>query len=88
MYEGIVKKLSNYPSVEFIREYSSTGHEKIADGELDLCFIDGNHSYKYVIEDIKNFFPKIKPGGLICGDDFFIACLCIQIQGNENKKQK
>ena len=72
LYEDIKSKLSNYPSVEFLREYSSTGHEKIADEELDLCYIDGNHSYEYVLEDIKNFFPKIKPGGLICGDDFFM----------------
>jgi hypothetical protein len=37
---------------------------------LDFVFIDGNHGYPYVREDIIAWWPKVKPGGLIAGDDY------------------
>ncbi len=40
------------------------------DGELDFVFIDANHSYKRVLEDIEVWFPKVREGGFISGDDF------------------
>ena len=38
---------------------------------LDFAYIDGNHSYESVKQDIQNYFPKIKPGGILGGHDFF-----------------
>lgn len=37
---------------------------------LDFIYIDGNHSYKYVKDDIEFYFLKLKKGGIIGGDDF------------------
>ncbi|MBI5684050.1 MAG: class I SAM-dependent methyltransferase [Verrucomicrobia bacterium] len=39
------------------------------DKSLDFVFIDGNHGYSYVKQDILAWLPKIKPGGVICGHD-------------------
>lgn len=58
--------------VTFIRKFSNDAHCLIDDKSLDVVFIDGNHSYKYVVDDIKNYLPKIKSGGIICGDDYFM----------------
>ena len=33
-------------------------------------YIDASHEYEYVIEDIKHWLPKVKKGGIICGDDY------------------
>ena len=56
----------------FLRSFSN--NKKILDGikknSLDIVFVDGNHEYKYVLEDLKNYFPKIKKGGILMGDDF------------------
>ncbi len=74
LYFGSIKeKFSSY-NVEFIREYSNSLNaiNKIEDNSIDLCFIDGNHEYQYVYDDIKNYLPKIKKGGIICGDDYFM----------------
>ncbi len=39
------------------------------DEYFDLIFVDGNHKYDFVIADLINYLPKLKPGGIICGDD-------------------
>lgn len=41
----------------------------IRDRSLDLVFIDGDHSYGAVQQDILAWMPKIKSGGIICGHD-------------------
>ena len=45
-------------------------HLDFEDNSIDAIYIDGNHSYEAVIEDIKNWSPKVKQGGLIIGDDY------------------
>jgi hypothetical protein len=42
----------------------------IADGSLDFAFIDAQHHYEAVREDIALWWPKIRPGGLLCGHDY------------------
>jgi precorrin-6B methylase 2 len=42
----------------------------IEDKSCDIVFIDGNHSYQSVKDDINWYLPKIKEGGIICGHDF------------------
>src|SRR5262249_27042005 len=39
------------------------------DESLDLVFIDGNHGYSHVKEDIQAWLPKVRPGGVLCGHD-------------------
>ena len=35
----------------------------------DFIYIDGNHGYKYVKQDIEMYYPKLKEGGIIAGHD-------------------
>jgi predicted O-methyltransferase YrrM len=44
--------------------------KKFEDGSLDIVFIDGNHRYKHVYDDIKGWLPKIRKGGYLCGHNF------------------
>jgi predicted O-methyltransferase YrrM len=39
------------------------------DKTLDFVFIDGAHDYDSVFDDIHHWFPKVKVGGYISGDD-------------------
>lgn len=43
---------------------------QIEDLSLDLVFIDGDHSFEGVTEDIAAWWPKIRPGGWLAGHDF------------------
>ena len=37
---------------------------------FDFIYIDGNHSYDFVKADLEAWWPKLKSGGAICGDDY------------------
>jgi len=38
--------------------------------ELDVIYIDANHSYEYVKKDIEISLKKLKRNGIICGHDY------------------
>jgi len=40
------------------------------ENDIDFVYIDGNHSYEYVKNDISLYYPLVKDGGLIGGHDY------------------
>jgi len=53
-------------------ESSEENAERWDDEHFDFVYIDADHSYAGVISDIRLWWPKVKPGGMICGHDY--AC--------------
>jgi hypothetical protein len=53
-----------------IREESSEASRIVADSYADLVYVDGDHRPEYVLKDLRAWFPKVRMGGVICGDDF------------------
>ncbi len=43
--------------------------EAAARGQYDILFIDGCHDYPVVVQDIQNYLPMLKNGGLLVMDD-------------------
>lgn len=56
--------------VEVHRLPSTEAAERLADGELDFVYIDGDHTYEAVAADLDAYVEKVKPGGLLAGDDY------------------
>ena len=54
----------------FHKEYSVDGAKLFDDSSVDLVFIDANHTYEHVKEDIEAWYPKIRDGGILSGHDF------------------
>ena len=52
------------------RAYAGDALSALPDNYLDWVYIDGNHLYDYVKQDLELSLRKIKPGGLITGDDY------------------
>ena len=59
----------DYPHILY-KDFSFNVHPKITDNSVDLLFIDGSHDYERVCEDIVNFWPKLRIGGVLLGHDF------------------
>lgn len=38
--------------------------------QVDLVFIDANHEYEFVKQDIEAWLPHVRPGGIIAGHDY------------------
>lgn len=63
--------LGNYPNCTFIPGQTSKQlAEVFKDNSIDFVFIDGNHEYEGVKEDIELWYPKIKKGGIVSGHDY------------------
>jgi predicted O-methyltransferase YrrM len=69
-FETAMARLSSYKQAQFIRKTSEEAAKDI-DEPLDFVYIDGNHSYEYVKQDIANYYPLVKQGGIIGGHDYF-----------------
>ena len=65
----IVEK--NYPTRYKFLETSSEKASKLFDDEyFDFIYIDADHAYESVKNDLSYWWLKLKKGGLICGDDY------------------
>ncbi len=53
-----------------VRKFSADAAADVPDRSLDFCYIDSNHSYESVLEDLALWSPKVKPAGLIAGHDY------------------
>lgn len=60
-----------YPNCIFLPGKTSMQvAETFQDNSIDFVFIDGNHEYEYVKEDIREWTKKVKVGGIIAGHDY------------------
>lgn len=48
---------------------SNDAAQFMRDATFDLIFIDADHSYHAVLQDVRAWLPKVKPGGILCGHD-------------------
>lgn len=54
-----------------IRQRSLDAAKNFADLSIDMVYIDGDHTYEGCMADIQAWWPKVKSGGILMGDDYF-----------------
>ena len=69
IYEEAKKRLAPYDCT-LIKKTSMEALDDFKDESLDFVYIDGNHKIKYIVEDIFEWYRKIKKGGVISGHDY------------------
>jgi hypothetical protein len=67
-----------------LRMDGSEGAKLFADESLDFVYIDANHTYESVKEDIDTWYRKVKKGGLVMGHDYLPDYF---YEGKEEKNQ-
>lgn len=68
-YQTAKDRLSKY-NCTIIKDFSLNAVKKFKDNSLDFVYIDGNHAFPFVAMDIYEWSKKVRPGGIISGDDF------------------
>jgi len=68
-YQQAVARLTSL-NCSIVRKFSVEAAKDVEDGSLDFVFVDGNHVYDAVIEDLDAWVPKVRLGGVVAGHDF------------------
>ncbi|MES2122636.1 MAG: class I SAM-dependent methyltransferase [Chlamydiota bacterium] len=68
-YDTVVSQFANAPNVSILRT-TSLQAAPITPNNFDLVFIDANHEYTHVKQDILTWLPKVRPGGILAGHDY------------------
>lgn len=69
-YEQTKKVLAPFPECKVIKKTSMEAVGDFNDESLDFVYIDANHTFRYVAEDIYEWSKKVKKGGIVSGHDF------------------
>lgn len=67
--QATIRRLKPYGCV-VKQAFSMDAVKEIEDESLDFVFIDGNHVYEYVVQDIAEWSKKIRSGGIVSGHDY------------------
>lgn len=79
IYLEVFEKFKNDNRVVIIKDFSINAVHKFNDSFFDFIYIDADHSYDAVKEDLFYWFTKLKKGGTIAGHDYLDGKI---LQGN------
>ena len=71
MFDHVTARYQSLENVSIRKGFSADVLNSFPDDYFDWIYIDGNHLYDFVRKDLALGFRKVKPGGMIAGDDFF-----------------
>lgn len=69
-YSETRRRTADYKA-QLVMKTSMEAVREVKDGSLDFVYLDANHSFDYVIEDLINWTRKVRQGGIIAGDDYY-----------------
>jgi hypothetical protein len=65
------RRLAPYPKTKIVKDYSMNAVNDVPWESLDFCYIDGHHSFDYVMQDLIEWSRRVRSGGIVAGDDYF-----------------
>jgi len=92
IYQGMLKRLGPYRSagtgragaeLQIMRMWTTEAAPKVPDESIDFIYVDARHDYCGVKEDIEAWWPKLKTGGVMAGDDYLTAAEQLSLKGGE-----
>jgi len=70
IYIRVCSKFLDKNNVTITKGFSKDVAKTLEDESLDWVYIDANHEYFGVLEDLTEYYPKVKPGGIVSGHDW------------------
>ena len=72
-YSDAIKTLGVYPGANIICATSMVAVRQIPHRWLDFVYIDANHTYESVLEDITGWTKRVRRGGIVSGHDYYLS---------------
>ncbi len=69
-HQKAVDLLGDLPNYHLIEKLSMDAVNDFEDESLDFVYIDANHDFRHVTEDVDSWSKKVRKGGIIAGHDF------------------
>ncbi len=80
-----INTIDNSIKINYFRQMSNEFFNSQKSKKYDIIFIDADHTYNSVLNDIKKSLDLINEGGVICGDDLNMQlCEVDKINAKEN----
>jgi len=64
------ERLGAYSNATIIKATSMEAARDVPNGSLDFVYIDANHTFDYVMEDLITWSRKVRKGGIVAGHDY------------------
>ena len=71
MHDDVVGRFRERPEVVVHRADSATAAQLFPAGYFDWVYIDADHRYTAVKDDLEKYEVLVKPGGFVTGDDYY-----------------
>lgn len=72
-YEAAMERIHDYMNkgkVTVLRGLSHEMAKEVPNESLGMVYLDANHSYESVLQDLKSWWPTLAQGGIMAGHDF------------------
>lgn len=73
MMQETIDRLANHEGkYKLLRGWSHEMCDQIEDGTLGFVFVDASHDYENALLDLRNYWPKLVPNGVMAGHDWVV----------------
>lgn len=77
------ERLKLYGNKRLIKKTSEEANKLFNNEELDFVYIDADHHYEVVKNDLNIWYPKVKKGGVLSGHDYHKSMIDVVNAVNE-----
>jgi hypothetical protein len=68
-FNEMMRKTDGYEGRRVQMMTSMKAVQNVEGSSLDFCYIDGHHSFDYVMQDLIQWSKRVRSGGIVSGDD-------------------
>ena len=70
-YRHVLRKFKSDSRVKIVKDFSSKACSVFDNSSFDFIYLDADHSYDAIKNDIENWYGKLRSGGMMAGHDYF-----------------
>lgn len=69
-YESVTRRFANNPLCTIVYKDSMAAVEQFASRSLDFVYIDADHRFPFVAQDLYFWYWRVRRGGIVAGHDY------------------